>query len=1153
MSDVKTSEFLQKLIEKSQDAADKPTVFLTVERFLFTILDMAENAADDGKESELKMAEEYISGNFKDIDSVKTVLLLRITSGKDNTILGDLYMKTRMLEAESNAEAEKREQVETLDLLKCIFENPNDIVESLLGIEDGQENSADDNDVLDVLKGFDLEAVLTGTPFADVMPFSDPTVTDDGDSYSGDGEDSSAKAQIGALVTDVKRIRKELKDVIYGQDNAINVFVTGYFQASLRSMIDKEERRPRATFLFAGPPGVGKTFLAEKSAESLGLPFERFDMSEYSNYSAISEFCGTDRAYGGKEGNVTGFVAKHPKSVLLFDEIEKAHPGVIQLFLQMLDAGRLRDNFTDKEVPFTDTIIILTTNAGRQVYRDSEDGNLSCIQRKVIIKALQEDINPATREPFFPEAICSRFAFGNVVMFNHMDAYGLCEIAKRTITKNISNFEKATEVEFEIDPRVYTALLFSEGSSADARTITGRAGTFFNKEIYELFRLIGSKNAKTDIADVEKIRICVDLDSADASIASFFVSEENTEILVFAAPDTVELCREKLPGANVLGTQDMKGAIEVMKKHEINFVLIDMRYGVAENATANLNIEDTDSLSRDFFKFLRTEKRDIPVYLLENNAEAISDEEKVSFLTRGLRGVLSVDSADFTEEVQAIAANLYQQAGMVKLAKQNKLVSYETAQTVSGDGKVAEIRLFDFKTDVAVDANDAKNILSAVSIPDVHFDDIIGAEEAKKELVSFLEYLKNPKKYIGTGVKAPKGTILYGPPGTGKTMLAKALACEAGITFIASAGNHFLQKYVGEGKDIVHDLFRTARKYAPAILFVDEIDAIAQERRGGDNAASRGEDVLTAFLEEMDGIAGDPSKPVFVLAATNFEVEPGSAKSLDGALMRRFDRRIYVDLPNKEDRIKFFRLKMEKLPALQLSDEMIENLAVRSTGMSLAQLNSAIELALRSVVRDGGFVVTDAIMEEAFETFNSGEVKKWNEDLLLRVARHEAGHALLCWLGGETPSYLTVVARGDHGGYMQHGDNEGKAIYTKDEILANIRTSLGGRAAELVYYGERDGISTGAGGDLMSATKNAQRIVCCYGMDEEFGLAVVDPSEKMSAEVRQRVNAILGEQMKEALRLISENKDKIDALVDALMTKNHLMGNEIADLLGDKK
>jgi ATP-dependent Zn protease len=292
---------------------------------------------------------------------------------------------------------------------------------------------------------------------------------------------------------------------------------------------------------------------------------------------------------------------------------------------------------------------------------------------------------------------------------------------------------------------------------------------------------------------------------------------------------------------------------------------------------------------------------------------------------------------------------------------------------------------------------------------------------------------------------------------------------------------------------------------------------------------------------------------VFVLAATNFSVEPGTAKSLDPALLRRFDRRVYIDLPDKEDRIRFMRMKIKKNPAIVISEEQMDHIAVRSTGMSLASLDSVFELALRSAIRAGSVKVTDAILDEAFETFNSGEVKQWDAAQLERVARHEAGHAMLCWLGGMTPAYMTIVSRSNYGGYMQPEAQENKGILTKDELLSRIRMSLAGRAAEIVYYGERDGISTGASGDLESATRTAQRIVCVYGMDDDFGLSVVDASAAitgaLSAEVKTAVNRILNEQMEQAIALIRQNKSKMDALVETLMVKNHLNGEQIKQIL----
>ena len=1148
MENIQYSKLLTTLLEETKkiDGAGNPPY--TAEKFLVAVIEKIKEIA--GKESKLerdvaaeaKVLKEHLEEHIKDVEVAKTTLMAYVQQEKSTTYLDERYMKRMLYKAERSCIEAEASECDAAALFLCIMASPSAIIRvardnaSRKPVENHPQKKEEGEEVFDL---------------AEELEFGD---YDDFDEL--DAEDvvnqAGAKNQMANLVAGVKRIRAELQSKVFGQDNAINVFLTGYFQANMRSMLEKNRKRPSATFLFAGPPGVGKTFLAESVAASLGRPFMRFDMSEYADKEANLEFCGSDKVYrNSKPGNVTSFVAKHPKCVLLFDEIEKAHMCVIHLFLQMLDAGRLRDNNTDAEVSFTDAIIILTTNAGRRLYENSESGDFSSVSRKVIIKALEKDVNPETGVPFFPGAICSRFASGNVVMFNHMNAHNLREIAKSEIEKHAARLEEETGIKLEIEDPVYTALLFAEGSAADARTIKSRAETFFNDEFYELLRMIASEKAKTNINNVEKVRISVDMQNMKPDITALFSAKEKIRVLLFTNDETAALCKSKVPGLDFICVQDTQTAIETIKNQSIDFILMDITCGATGDSLAKLNLEDVESPARSFFKFLKEQNNALPVYLVEEQGMVIDEEEKISFMRQGVRGILPIGRRKdaFATQLNTIAEALHQQASMIKLARENKLVSFETAQTVSESGENAEIKLFDFEMRVAVDAEDAKNVMSAVSRPKVRFKDVIGAGDAKTELQYFVEYLKNPKKYMGTGVKAPKGVILYGPPGTGKTMLAKAMACEADVTFIAAEGNEFLKSIVGQGAERVHELFRTARKYAPSILFIDEIDAIARERKGGENASANGEGTLTAFLTEMDGFASDPSKPVFVLAATNFEVTPGTDKSLDPALMRRFDRRVYIDLPNREDRDRFLRMKIEENKALKISEKQIDNIAMRSTGMSLAELDSVVELALRSAIREGSTVVNDAILEEAFETFNGGAVKKWDESQLERVARHEAGHAFLSWLSGETPSYLTIVARGDHGGYMQHAEQEGKALYTKDELLARIRTSLGGRAAEIAYYGERDGISTGASGDLASATNLAHHIVCTYGMDEDFGLAVVygavAANGTMSVEVRAAVKRILREQMAEAVQLISENKAKIDALVADLMLKNHLNSEEI--------
>lgn len=1158
MADIGFHKELEKLIAYAKTLGERKNGPLTAERFLVAVLDAVVGMVSVDWDQTMEASQLLGDYNF-DMDKGRQSLLNYINTQTGKAFLDDLYMKKKLAAAGAQAQASGQPHLTAGLLLKCILEDPSDAIKSCITAADSTVSDADADarraelsKLIDSMVGDTEDLIPTVT--AGIEDQSTKRTVQTAGEESGPkkiGNSKQAKTKVAKLTERVKQIQTALSDIVFGQDHAVDVFASGYFQAEMLSMTDKKRVRPRATYLFAGPPGVGKTFLAESAAKVLNLPFQRFDMSEYCDNEAAVEFCGSDKVYkNAKQGNFTSFVSEHPKSVVLFDEIEKAHISVIHLFLQILDAGRIRDNYTDKDIPLKDVIMIFTTNAGKQLYAQSDSGDFSNVSRKVILKALQKDINPTTGQPYFPGAICSRFASGNVVMFNHITAHNLCGIARREVLRHARNFREEIGVEVEIDERVYSALLFAEGGAADARTVRSRAESFFDDELFELFRLTGS------VEGIESIRMGVDLPDGNSEVAELFESKEKPEVLLFTAADTARICEGKGANCTLKTAETAEEAAKILRTSDIKLVLLDLTCGM-QGERQYLNIEDVPSAARDFFRHVRMMYADLPVYLLQTPDHIVGAEERVSFMRQGVRGVLTVSAQNdtFAADLNKICENLHQQHSMEVLARANKVVSFETAQILSPDGKSANIRLFDFTMAVALDPDDAEGMLSSVSKPNVRFDQVIGAEDAKGELKYFVEYLKNPKKYLGTGVRAPRGVLLYGPPGTGKTMLAKAMASESDVTFITAEGNQFLKRYVGEGPEKVHELFRTARKYAPAILFVDEIDAIAKERRGEDGQGV--EETLTAFLAEMDGFKNDTSKPVFVLAATNFDVEPGRPKSLDPALMRRFDRRVYIDLPNREDRVRYINMKISGNPAFQVSQTQLDNLALRSTGMSLASLESVFELALRSAIRTGGAKVTDEVLDEAFETFNSGEKKQWDASTLERVARHEAGHAYLCWYGGETPSYLTIVARGSHGGYMQHGDHEGKAIYTREELLSRIRTSLGGRAAEIVYYGPEDGISTGASGDLSNATATAQRIICSYGMDENFGLAVVDQQAarvgELSSEVRIAVNQILSREMENAVRILKENREAVDRLVNALIAKNQLTQNEIIAVLGESR
>lgn len=386
----------------------------------------------------------------------------------------------------------------------------------------------------------------------------------------------------------------------------------------------------------------------------------------------------------------------------------------------------------------------------------------------------------------------------------------------------------------------------------------------------------------------------------------FLTKQFTKEPIAFKEADPYILPREKYVSEERIRNTLVKGGNVYEGKYRIYSFFLNNKDAQAridflkdEYGTGGSSSDRNDE-SHDFLTYV-LEKYSLPVYILQAKDDDISQEEFLSFAKISVRDVLTVKARNnvFAKQVVAKCKIAYQQGNMMKLARENKVLSYKTSQTISKNKKTATINLFDFRLSLITDVDDSKSILDNVSRPNLHFEDVIGAEDAKQELKYFVEYLKNPVKYMRKGVRSPKGVLLYGPPGTGKTLLAKAMAGESGVTFLKAEGNEFLKRYVGEGSEAVHSLFNSARKYAPAIVFVDEIDAIGKDRNmlGSEDHTS---DVLTAFLTEMDGFNTDTSKPVFVLAATNYGVDSEKGKSLDAALLRRFDRRIYVDLPNKD-------------------------------------------------------------------------------------------------------------------------------------------------------------------------------------------------------------------------------------------------------------
>lgn len=942
-------------------------------------------------------------------------------------------------------------------------------------------------------------------------------------------------ATIAEIVEKTKLIRKALLENVFGQEHAVRDFVQGYFQSELQALSDPKRYRPRATFLFAGKPGVGKTFLAEQAANALKLPFCRFDMSEYAYEGANLEFSGSDQVYkNGKSGNITGFVAKHPHCVLLFDEIEKAHRSIIHLFLQILDAGRLRDSYTDQEVSFRDVILIFTTNAGRQLYENADGGEVS---RQVLIEALGTDRDPFTGEPHFPPAICSRFASGNVVLFRALSAHVLLQIARRELEANRKRFTQTFGIELEFDPRIYAALLFAEGGHGDARSVRRRANTFFTDELYEFFRLLGAQTGREQA--LERISVSVETPK-DPRLAALFGAGEAQEILVFAGR---EIALPTLAGS-VLQTDSRDQAETWLKERSPAFVLVDLACGLEQGWQSLMNLEDIQSQGRLFLDLVRRKYPHMPVYLLDTPALDYDAEALMTFTTTGVWDVL-VQNDQLAKRLCQIKRQIFQQRCVEGLGRSSRALRYGTAQTISPDGREARIVLYDFRVVRDVIAADRARFLRQEQ--NVAFSDIIGADEAKAELQAALLALKQPSAMRQAGLPLPRGFLLYGSSGTGKTLLAKAVAAESQVAFLSADGDSFIRRYAGEGAAAIHELFATARRYAPAVIFIDEIEVIGKLRTGEDTAGIG--EICNALLSEMDDFGRYAGKPVFVLAATKYAIEQGQGtRCLAPGLVRRFDRCLKLELPDCAQRQQFLIYLAKKNKLLELTEAGIQSLALQSHGMSFASLETAAAQAMRRAFRENR-KATDEMLEEAL---CGGKREERTSASLERAALHEAGHGLLSYQAGKAPAYLTIASRSGFGGYMQPQAGR-KSVYTKTEALSQLRCALGGRAAELLRYGGEEGLSSGAAADLAAATQDCLKMLCCWGMGSTLGALAMEPEKALAsplgAAVLQEAKALLDEQMERAMAYLRENQSALEKIAQALVAHGYLDSAAFEEIL----
>ena len=445
--------------------------------------------------------------------------------------------------------------------------------------------------------------------------------------------------------------------------------------------------------------------------------------------------------------------------------------------------------------------------------------------------------------------------------------------------------------------------------------------------------------------------------------------------------------------------------------------------------------------------------------------------------------------------------------------------------------------------------------------PEVRFDDVAGADEAKQELMEVVEFLQNPEKFTKLGAKIPKGVLMVGPPGTGKTLISRAVAGEAGVPFFNTSGSEFVEMFVGVGASRVRDLFNKAKENAPAVIFIDEIDAIGRHRGSGIGGGhDEREQTLNQILVEMDGF--EVNANVIVIAATN------RPDILDPALIRpgRFDRRVLIDPPDVRGRKAILAVHMKGKPIEAELD--VATIAKETVGFTGADLANVVNEAAIMAARRGKTTIGFSEFEEAVDRVVAGPVRKSrkvSEREKKLVAYHEAGHALVAaQIPDADPVHkVTIVARGTTGGYTRMLPDEERNLWSKGQFEAMLAVMMGGHAAEEVVFGD---ITTGASDDLEKATDVARKMVTEFGMSEDLGPRTFSSghsqmfmgrdfsygknySDAVAQKIDTEISRLLGSARAKAKSVIEANRDRLQRLADKLQIQETLQGGELQDLL----
>lgn len=926
-----------------------------------------------------------------------------------------------------------------------------------------------------------------------------------------------------------QKIRTSLNDKVIGQESAVDSLCKGYLSSSI-----EYQQGPRAIFTFVGPSGVGKTYLAQQLLEEIeqyertGYEFNLFNMENYADQRDGMRLFGSGSQYTDSAlGVLTHRVRAKPRQILLFDEIEKAHSTVIQSLLSVLDSARAKDQTSQEDVDFSQCIIIFTTNLGQEIISNN-------IQHRTlsVIDILRNAINPSNDVSLSPEFI-NRLSKGYPIIFKPLKVNHLVKLTELEL---LNHARRDESISFKWHPKFASFVLKTLSPDINVRALKSQTIKLQSDILTRSTRYFDDVIHQSVTFSIEE-----HLSDSRHSSKLLVLDDDRRvfEALGNVTDDVIRLC------------QHVDCLAEALDEQLPDALLID------------LTMIESLGLSLSDFTAQYIKSKSMPLFtyrLVDSEATGLvysTSHEVREHFEIGLYAQhpddTSVDKEmQLSEMLERIQYYLFVEHTLSRMIKRKEAIDYSFDVQPNAQGFLVTFK--QNATQQVIDGNDlTTSEYFKMTLPNVVLKDVIGLERAKKRIVDVLGWIKSPEKLSHLGVSVPSGFLFSGPTGTGKTLLAKAVAGESGLPFFAVSAAQLSSAYSGGTIENIKKLFSTARKYAPAIVFIDEIDAIAAKR--SDNPLERSWErngAVNALLTEMDGFTSS-NDGVFVMAATNHP------DMLDEAIVRpgRFDEIIQCDLPNSIARKRFFERFMTH-HRLSSSKFNLVKLVSASRGMSSAE----IEQVCREVVYESiskNLPITDELIRETIIRVSYGSPSEnivLSDAEKLRTSYHEAGHLLASVLlfPELDIDFVTIEPRNYTLGFVATRPLYQYEGYSRATINKRLEVLLAGRTAERIFSGSDEHVSTGASNDISKATQLAMHAVYEAGLEPSIGPIDVSMLTKFEEsdlllQAQQSVQTWLSEAEERVLKLLTVHRDELEDIAQHLHEKESLMNSEIEDLI----